>query len=214
MNALIQLCELAIVLIKRLDLIDLPFVALALATQQPAFALAALLQAIGRRWPRICYGALSACRVGVVKEWHCKVLPGARRYVGEVISLPPEQREAPDEADIRAGISPPVSVSVSVSSTDTGRFDLAAIPSDLTYEETVAILEKQRAPSGKPTHSGKKIYTWVGGNYNEFTALMRQLRTKDDAPAEPPQTTTPIAHRQTRAAFRETEPELACHPPE
>jgi hypothetical protein len=123
----------------------------------------------------------------------------------------PEKQAAPEGQ--KAGIKPPAPVSVSVSGTDTADFDLATVPSDLTYEEVVTILAGQMTPAGKPAYSGKKIYGLVGGNYNEFTALMRQLRSKDDAPAEPPQSTTPIAGRQTHAAFRETSPELEFQPP-
>jgi hypothetical protein len=129
-------------------------------------------------------------------------------------STPTRPNEQAGEGQQRAGIKPPVSVPVSVSGTDTAHFDLAAIPSDLTYEEVVTILAGQITPGGKPAYSGKKIYTLVGGNYNEFTALMRRLRTKDSEPAEPAPTTTPIAGRATRATFREADPELAYNPPE
>lgn len=112
----------------------------------------------------------------------------------------------------KAGIKLPVPVSVSVSSTDTATFDLNAVPSDLTYEEVVTILAGQMTPTGKPLYSGRKIYSLVGGNYNEFTALMRELRSKDDAPAEPPPVVTPIAKRPTRATFQENDPELVRQP--
>lgn len=123
---------------------------------------------------------------------------------------PPPAQTAPDQQPPEAGINRPVSVS----GTDTVGFDLASVPSDLTYEEVVTILAGQVTPAGKPTYSGKRIYTLVGGNYNEFTALMRRLRAKDNEPAEPPPTTTPIAGRATRATFKETDPELAFQPPE
>lgn len=111
-----------------------------------------------------------------------------------------------------AGINPPTPVSVSVSNSDTGTFDLDAVPSDLTYEEVVTILAGQMTATGKPVYSGKKIYGLVGGNYNEFSALMRDLRTKDDAPAEPIASITPIAKRPTRATFQENDPELMRQP--
>lgn len=130
-----------------------------------------------------------------------------------VMSSTPVQT-TPDQQTDGAGIKSPVSVPVSVSGTDTAHFNLAAVPSDLTYEEVVTILAGQVTPGGKPAYSGKKIYTLVGGNYNEFTALMRRLRAKDSEPAEPPPTTTPIAGRPTRAIFKETDPELAYNPPE
>jgi hypothetical protein len=130
------------------------------------------------------------------------------------IMSPSPVQTTTDQQTPEAGIKAPVSVSVPVSGTDTGDFDLAAVPSDLTYEEVVTILAGQVTPAGKPAYSGKKIYTLVGGNYNEFTALMRRLRTKDNEPAEPPPATTPIAGRPTRAVFKETDPELAYQPPE
>lgn len=130
-----------------------------------------------------------------------------------VMSPAPEQTAA-DRQTPGASINPPVSVPVSVSGTDTAPFDLAAVPTDLTYEEVVTILAGQMTPAGKLAYSGKKIYNLVGGNYNEFIALMRQLRAKDGEPAEPPPVTTPIAGRPTRAVFKETDPELAYHPPE
>lgn len=123
--------------------------------------------------------------------------------------LPSKQEEAPQQ---RAGIKPPIPLSGLVSGTDTADFDLAAVPSDLTYEEVVAILAGQMTPAGKPAYSGKKIYGLVGGNYNDFTALMRRLRVKDEAPAEPPESVTPIAGRVTRAGFREVDPELSYQP--
>jgi hypothetical protein len=129
------------------------------------------------------------------------------------VMSPSPVQTTPDQQPPEAGINRPVSVSVSVSGTDTAGFDLASVPSDLTYEEVVTILAGQVTPAGKPTYSGKRIYTLVGGNYNEFTALMRRLRAKDNEPAEPPPTTTPIAGRTTRATFKETDPELAYEPP-
>lgn len=125
-------------------------------------------------------------------------------------------RPKPDGADRQApqaGINPAIPVSVSVSDTDTAKFDLAAVPADLTYEEVVAILAGQMTPAGKPAYSGKKIYNLVGGNYNEFTAFMRQLRPKDGEPAEPPPSYTPIVGRPTRATFREQDPDLVYEPP-
>lgn len=101
-------------------------------------------------------------------------------------STPAKSNEQTGEGQQRAGINSPVPVSVSVSVPDTALFDLASVPSDLTYEEVVTILAGQVTSAGKPAYSGKKIYTLVGGNYNEFTALMRRLRTKDSEPAEPP----------------------------
>lgn len=129
-----------------------------------------------------------------------------------IMSSTPAQT-TPDQQTDGAGIKSPVSVPVSVSGTDTAGFDLALVPSDLTYEEVVTILAGQVTPGGKPAYSGKKIYNLVGGNYNEFTVLMRRLRAKDGEPAEPPQSVTPIAERPTRATFREADPELAYDPP-
>lgn len=114
--------------------------------------------------------------------------------------------------DREAGIKPSLPVSVLVSSSDTAGFDLDTVPSDLTYEEVVTILAGQMTATGKPLYSGKKIYGLVGGNYNEFSALMRELRSKDDAPAEPPTGMTPIAKRPTRATFQENDPDLARQP--
>lgn len=81
MNALVQICELLIAVIKRLDLIDLPFLALAVATQRPAFIALFILQFLGRRWPPNCKGILQWCGVQTVEPWHCKVLPGAAVYL-------------------------------------------------------------------------------------------------------------------------------------
>lgn len=109
------------------------------------------------------------------------------------------------ELPARADTDKPIPKPVSVSGSDTKDFDLGAIPSDLTYEEIVTILAGQVTPEGKPKYSGKKIYSWVGGNYNDFTALMKQLRAKDNEPAEAPLVPTPIVGRPTRATFREVE---------
>lgn len=147
--------------------------------------------------------------------WAWRQGDGVKSY-GDAPTPPASRVENPPTPVMsrkKAGITSPIPLSVSVSDTDTATFDLAAVPSDLTYEEVVAILAGQVTPAGKPAYSGKKIYGLVGGNYNEFTALMRRLRAKDDAPAEPPETTTPIAGRPTRAAFRETDLELQFPPP-
>lgn len=113
-------------------------------------------------------------------------------------ALPPimSKEDAPS-----TGINSVIPVSVSVSGTDTAGFDVRAVPSDLTYEEVVTILAGQMTPDGKPKHSGKKIYSFVGGNYNEFSALMKRLRPKDGEPAEPPISETPVAGRPTSAQF-------------
>jgi hypothetical protein len=153
---------------------------------------------------------------GDIRPKLARLISSVKNYQ-PVMSPAPAQTEADQQTrkeEQKPGINPSVPVSVSVSGTDTAPFDLAAVPSDLTYEEVVTILAGQMTPAGKPAYSGKKIYGLVGGNYNEFTALMRQLRAKDEAPAEPPQSTTPIAGRPTRAAFREADPELAYLPPE
>lgn len=143
----------------------------------------------------------------VIELWDALVSRVSRGKGVRSVELPAwmERRE-------KAGIKLPVPVSVSVSSTDTGGFDLDAVPSDLTYEEVVTILAGQMTPTGKPLYSGRKIYSLVGGNYNEFTTLMRELRSKDDAPAEPPPVVTPIAKRPTRATFQENDPELVRQP--
>lgn len=161
--------------------------------------------------------AVSALAIGLISMLIGKITAWREarsvNYSQPVMSPTPEQTAA-DRQTPGASINPPVSVPVSVSGTDTAPFDLAAVPTDLTYEEVVTILAGQMTPAGKPAYSGKKIYNLVGGNYNEFIALMRQLRAKDGEPAEPPPVTTPIAGRPTRAVFKETDPELAYHPPE
>lgn len=121
---------------------------------------------------------------------------------------PAAQTSRPQAAGIKEVVSKPVSVSVP----NTAAFDLASVPPDLTYEEIVTILAFQATPTGKPLYSGRKIYSLVGGNYNEFSALMRELRSKDDAPADPPPIVTPIAGRPTRATFQESDPDLVRQP--
>lgn len=153
---------------------------------------------------------LASMLLGKIMAWWDKLSVNT----SALVMSPSPSQTTPDQQTDGAGIKSPVSVPVSVSGTDTAPFNLAAVPSDLTYEEVIAILAGQVTPGGKPAYSGKKIYTLVGGNYNEFTALMRRLRAKDSEPAEPPPTTTPIAGRPTRAIFKETDPELAYNPPE
>jgi len=136
-----------------------------------------------------------------------------RPYQGEpmcVCSSPAFDQQVATQPQ-RSGIKKEVPVSVSVSGTDTAGFDLASVPSDLTYEEIVTILAGQMISTGKPAYSGKKIYSLVGGNYNDFTVLMRKLRAKDEALAESSETLTPIAQRPTRAIFH-NDPDLSYQP--
>lgn len=172
---------------------------------------------LARHWSLLSHGFLLLLGVRQVTPFWVAVFPGAVKYLGEQAGerggvVQPGDQTDKEQANSR--ITGRIPLSVSVSSTDTTGFDLTAVPSDLTYEEIVTILAGQIASSGKPAYSGKKIYSFVGGNYNEFVALMRQLRSKDDAPAQPPQSTTPIAGRATRAIFRETDIGLAYEPPE
>lgn len=153
---------------------------------------------------------LGSMLIGKVIELWDRLVSRVSRVKGVRSVELPEWMERREKAGIKLPV--PVSVSVSVSHTDTAAFDLDAVPSDLTYEEVVTILAGQMTATGKPVYSGRKIYSLVGGNYNEFTALMRQLRSKDDAPAEPPPVVTPIAKRPTRATFQENDPELVRQP--
>jgi len=158
-------------------------------------------------------GALAIGLLSMFIGWLVRVWDRfqARRGLPRVVKLshptaPPASLPEPPpvmskQDQQKAGITPPIPVPVSVSGTDTAGFDLATVPSDLTYEEVVTILAGQISPSGKPVYSGKKIYSLVGGNYNDFTVLMRQLRSKDEAPAESPVDSTPIANRPTSAKF-------------
>lgn len=108
-----------------------------------------------------------------------------------------------------AGINSP---GIGIASGITG-LDLNIIPSDLTYEEQVTILARQMLPTGKPRYSGKKIYSFVGGNYNDFVALMQRLRPKDSEPAEEPTVYTPYASRPTKASYYQDDPQLEFQPP-
>lgn len=108
-----------------------------------------------------------------------------------------------------AGINPPdTSINIGIRP-----FDVGDVPPDLTYEKTVTILSRLVTPAGKPRYSGKKIYNLVGGNYNEFVELMRQLRIKDPEPAEEPTVLTPFGGRPTKASYY-TDPDLVYEPPE
>lgn len=185
MNALIQLCELLIVLIKRIDLIDLPFLALAIATQRPAFLLAFVLQAIARRWPLVCRGALLWCRVATVQPWHCKVLPGAAVYL---------MSNEEDEELVLSG-----------SGTGSDEVVLGqqhqVVPEEpLVFESVLNYLERQKFTDEQVIDlftviqrekgyvlSANKIREAVGGNEAAVKARVAKRRPKAEQP-QPPRT--------------------------
>jgi hypothetical protein len=55
--------------------------------------------------------------------------------------------------------------------------------------------------NGAHVYSANSVYARLGGSRNKVMAYIKQLRSKDDAPAEPPVNTTPIAERPTSAIF-------------
>lgn len=113
------------------------------------------------------------------------------------------------ETDRRVGVVPS-----SGTGPDTSRDQPPVLGRNLTERETIALLANQKNGS-KWRYSGKKIYSLVGGNHDQFLAIMREIRgetTPDEAPED--LVLTPIAQRPTRATYFEDAPELRYQAPE
>lgn len=97
---------------------------------------------------------------------------------------------------------------------DTSRYRCLVPARDLTERETIVMLAVQKNGS-KWRYSGKKIYNLVGGNHDQFLALMREIRGDLDPETAPPDLAfTPFAGRPTRASYYPDEPELEYQEPQ
>lgn len=196
MNALIQFCQLLIALIKRIDLLDLPFLALAIVTQRPAFIALAALQFVGRRWSVVCLGILQWCRVGVVEPWHCKVLPGAVKYLGMDILSSGE-----DEED-RTTTEPaePAAIRPDVHQLELSCFDINELIYELTKRpldraQILTLMARAKRADGTDWMSANKISSAVGGTNADNMQIIAAFRPKPEQP-EPPRTMGPSARPQ------------------
>lgn len=93
-----------------------------------------------------------------------------------------------------------------VPGSDLAAISISTLADYLTKEQYIELGARMRNEKGKALFSGKKLYVLAGGNYGEFTALMRRYRGDeiDPDPPEEPVSHTPIVGRATKASFQDT----------
>jgi hypothetical protein len=184
MNAIKQVCLLLVVILRRIDLIDLLFLALAFFSPQPPLIALLALQAIGRRYWRVAVGLLQIAGVQEIKEWHCNVLPGARVYIERDIML----LEVGEEEYTSAEPLGPTSVLADTDAieTDTGsEYEPPPAPlrHNLSRLELLTLLAVQKNAAGGYRYSANAITAFVGGTRSENLEVVSSIRGVKKGPA-------------------------------
>jgi hypothetical protein len=202
MNAIRQVCLLLVVILRRIDLIDLLFLALAFFSPQPPLIALLALQAIGRRYWRVAVGLLQIAGVEEIKEWHCNVLPGATALLPSVVVYE-EEEEDNNITSSGAVVSP--SQSRSSFRTDDGRTETTAHQNRFTEQELLTLYGGLRA-QGMTRDAATRLLKASGIPMNNNLWARA-------APPEDDMMLTPIAGRPTRAAYYESDPALQYQEP-
>jgi hypothetical protein len=206
MNAIKQVCLLLVVILRRIDLIDLLFLALAIFSPQPAFIALLALQAIGRRYWRVAVGLLQIAGVEEIKEWHCNVLPGATACLPSAVIY-----EEEGEDDNITSSSTAVSSLQSRSSLETtnGQTETTVPPGKLTEHQLLTLYSFLRAHGAVRDRAGRVLKEiGIPMNNNLWARAIPPAPVEEDDVM-----LTPIAGRPTRAAYYESEPALQYQEP-
>jgi hypothetical protein len=206
MNAIKQVCLLLVVILRRIDLIDLLFLALAFFSPQPSLIALLALQAVGRRYWRVAVGLLQIAGVEEVKEWHCNVLPGANAFLPSA-AVYEEEEESDNITSSSATVFP--SQSRSSFRTDDGRTETTMQLGKLTEHQLLTLYSFLRA-HGAVRERASRVLKEVGipMNNNLWARAIPPAPVEEDDDM-----LTPIAGRPTRATYYESSPALQYQEP-